>query len=239
MKVLIIEDEWHAQEELRYLLEKERDVSICGVASNTEEGWDLLFQEKPDVCFCDIEMPGEDGMTFVKKVSQAMKEAPLFVFTTAYPNYAAEAFEYEAVDYVLKPFDDVRLKRVMERLRRLVATRTVPAEREGPLLVDDGEQLRVIQPEAIYFAVSENRVVYLQLKDERIETKWTLAEVESLVGTAHFFKPHRSYLVNFNKIEAVTPWFNGAYNLRLVDFADVSIPVSRTARKLLFERFGQ
>src|SRR5690625_241585 len=118
INVMIVEDEYLAREELIYLLEKERDVVLYPSAETGEELLELYFTHKPDVLFLDIEMPGITGVEAAKQIMKSASEAPLFVFTTAYDSYAIDAFEIEAIDYLLKPFDQIRLHQALERVRK-------------------------------------------------------------------------------------------------------------------------
>src|SRR5690625_2925212 len=129
MKVMIAEDEYLAKEELIYMLQKEKDIELCPSAETGDELIDLYFEHKPDVLILDIEMPGVTGVEAAKRIMKSANEPPLFIFTTAYDNYAIDAFEIEAVDYLLKPFDHIRLHQALERIRkRLEDKRETPVQ---------------------------------------------------------------------------------------------------------------
>lgn len=243
IKVLIAEDELLAQEELTYMLEKEKDIELCPSAETGEKALDLYFEHKPDVLFLDIEMPGFTGVEVAKQIMKSTNEPPLFVFTTAYDNYAIDAFEIEAVDYLLKPFDQVRLHQAIERIKkRLEKKNALPAQesevKSKKLLIDDGEKMIVLSPDSIYYAVPSQRTLEIHTENDVIESKMTLQELEKKLEGLSFFRTHRSYLVNLNHIHEITPWFNGAYNITLKNKEKTTIPVSRSARKALFEKFG-
>lgn len=243
IKVMIAEDELLAREELIYMLEKEKDVLLCPSAETGEELLELYFEHKPDVLFLDIEMPGLTGVEVAKQIMRSANEAPILVFTTAYDNYAIDAFEIEALDYLLKPFDQVRLHQAVERIRkRLQEKQETPGSEKGTtgskLLIDDGEKMIVLSPESIYYAVPSQRTLEIHTENDVIESKMTLQELEKKLEGLSFFRTHRSYLVNLNHIHEITPWFNGAYNITLKNKEKSTIPVSRSARKALFEKFG-
>lgn len=241
IRVMIAEDEMLAREELIYMLEKEKDIELCPSAETGDELLDLYFEHKPDVLILDIEMPGVTGVEAAKRIMRSTNQPPLFIFTTAYDNYAIDAFEIEAVDYLLKPFDHVRLHQALERIRkRLGEYREVPVQ-NGPsnkLLIDDGEKMIVLSPDSIYYAVPSQRTLEIHTENDVIESKMTLQELEKKLEGLSFFRTHRSYLVNLNHIHEITPWFNGAYNITLKNKEKTTIPVSRSARKALFEKFG-
>ncbi|MEI3607164.1 LytTR family DNA-binding domain-containing protein [Pseudogracilibacillus sp. SE30717A] len=243
IKVMIAEDEYLAREELIYLLEKEKEIILCPSAETGEELVDLYFEHKPDVLFLDIEMPGITGVEAAKQIMKFTSNTPLFVFTTAYDAYAIDAFEIEAVDYLLKPFDQGRLHQAVERIKKRLLDKkeielpnTHPSS--GKLLIDDGEKMIVLSPDSIYYAVPSQRMLEIHTENDVIESKMTLQELEKKLEGLSFFRTHRSYLVNLNHILEITPWFNGAYNITLKNKEKTTIPVSRSARKALFERFG-
>jgi len=244
---MIAEDEFLAREELQYLLEKEKDIELLESAETGEELIELYFEHRPDVLFLDIEMPGMTGVEAAKQISKSTSNPPLFVFTTAYDSYAIDAFEIEAVDYLLKPFDQARLQQSLERVKArlhkrrevIVEENTAPAPRaDAKLLIDDGEKMLVLSPDAIYYAVPSQRMLEIHTENGVIESKMTLQELEKKLEGRSFFRTHRSYLVNLDHILEITPWFNGAYNITLKDKERTTVPVSRSARKSLFKKFS-
>lgn len=249
INIMIAEDEFLAREELQYLLDKEKDFTLLPSAESGEQLLELYFEYRPDVVFLDIEMPGITGVEAAKQITASTNEPPLFVFTTAYDTYAVDAFAIEALDYLLKPFDQVRLQQTLERIRIKLRTgeedtsdakeAQAPPPASNKLLVDDGEKMIVISPESIYYAVPSQRMLEIHTENEVIESKMTLQELEKKLSGRAFFRTHRSYLVNLNHILEITPWFNGAYNITLKNKDKTIIPVSRSARKALFEKFGQ
>jgi|SRR5690625_1642786 len=251
ISVMIAEDEYLAREELLYLLGKEKDIVLLPSAETGEQLLELYYDHRPDVVFLDIEMPGITGVDAAKQIMSSTKEAPLFVFTTAYDEYAVDAFSVEAVDYLLKPFDQVRLQQALERVRDRISDKKkdtnsalsknaeTQSETGNKLLVDDGEKMIVLAPESIYYAVPSQRMLEIHTENDVIESKMTLQELEKKLEGRAFFRTHRSYLVNLNHILEITPWFNGAYNITLKNKEKTIIPVSRSSRKALFEKFGQ
>lgn len=247
MRIMIAEDEYLAKDELIYMLEKEKDVELCPSAESGEELIELYFEHKPDILILDIEMPGMTGVDAARQILKTTKTPPFIVFTTAYDSYAVEAFDLEAVDYLLKPFDQIRFQQMMERLRNRqtdviesVEPKQIEVDNSSikKLLIDDGEKMIVISPSTIYYAVPSDRMLEIYTEEKVIESKLTLQELERKLSGLPFFRTHRSYLVNLNQILEITPWFNGAYNITLKDENKTTIPVSRSARKGLFEKFG-
>lgn len=244
IRAMIAEDELMARKELLYLLKDEKDVIVTPHAETGEQTIELYFEHRPDVIFLDVEMPGLSGIEASRYImQQARDQVPLFVFTTAYDEYAIDAFDVEAVDYLLKPYEEKRFRRTMERIRKSLENkkkeREIQKEPISKLFVDDGERIVVLSPESIYYAVPHKNKRYTEIhtEDKVIMSKMTLKELEDKLAGHEFFRPHRSYLVNLNHILEITPWFNGTSNLTINDKARTKIPVSRSASKKINELF--
>ncbi|GGH71738.1 DNA-binding response regulator [Compostibacillus humi] len=245
MRVLIAEDEQLVREELIYLLEREEDVTLCPEATTGDELITLYKENRPDVIFLDVQMPGKSGIEAAKEILKDEGNPPLFIFTTAYDEYAVEAFEIEAVDYLLKPYDERRFQETMKRLRKKLAQQEKESKemrlkqnsRTEKLLIDDGEKMIVLSPESIYYAVPNNRMLEIHTEQKVIYSRMTLQELEKKLKGYPFFRPHRSYLVNIEQIQEITPWFNGTSNIKLKDKKKTVIPVSRSAKRVLFKIF--
>ncbi|MFC5449627.1 LytR/AlgR family response regulator transcription factor [Paenibacillus aestuarii] len=250
MKVMIAEDERLARDELLYLLSQERDVELLPYAAN---GIELLEQAqlyRPDVVFLDIHMPGLDGVQTAQQLMQ-MEHRPLIVFATAYEQYAVEAFRLEAADYLLKPYDEMRLRQTLQKIRKLRLSpgkdtalgqpadipKSAFAAVKPKLLIDDGSRMAVVDPVKISYAVKEEKLTQIHMTEGQIyTTRQTLQELEEKLTLYAFFRTHRSYLVNIDVIDEIEPWFNGAYNVILKDARRDRIPLSRVAAKELMRR---
>ncbi|WP_010093992.1 LytR/AlgR family response regulator transcription factor [Ornithinibacillus scapharcae] len=245
IRTMIAEDEMMARKELLYLLKDEKDIVLTPHAETGEQLIELYSEHQPDLIFLDVEMPGFTGIEAAKYIlDKSDDKPPLFVFTTAYDDYALEAFEVEAVDYLLKPYDEVRFKKAMARIRKVFASKTKMqgGAKENKLsasklLVDDGERMVVLSPDAIYYAVPNKRLLEIHTEDKVIMSRMTLQELEDKLAGHMFFRAHRSYLVNLNHILEITPWFNGTSNLTLKDKKGTVIPVSRSASKSILNTF--
>ena len=246
IRTMIAEDEMMARKELLYLLKDEKDIILTPHAENGEQLIQLNSLHQPDLIFLDVEMPGFTGIEAARYITeQSGLKAPLFVFTTAYDEYALDAFEVEAVDYLLKPYDEVRFKKAMTRIRKSFLSKEKAqgnqTEKDTPtaakLLVDDGERMVVLSPDSIYYAVPNNRLLEIHTDDKVIMSRMTLQELEDKLSGHMFFRAHRSYLVNLNHILEITPWFNGTSNLTMKDKGKTVIPVSRSASKTILKTF--
>ncbi|WP_134702409.1 LytTR family DNA-binding domain-containing protein [Ammoniphilus sp. YIM 78166] len=245
IRIIIAEDERLAREELKYLLEQEEDIEVLPSASNGLELLQLVEEHEPDVVFLDIHMPEMQGLQAARMLS-SRKNSPFIVFSTAHEDYAVEAFDLDAVDYLLKPYDHHRLKQTLQRIRNRIREGGAAAEsvqsagtstsKVAKLLVDDGERLIVVDPETILYAVREERVIQIHTKDHIYTSKMTLQQLEEKLNPYSFYRTHRSFLVNMNVVLELIPWFNGTYNLILKDGKRTQIPVSRSSAKELLQR---
>lgn len=259
IRAMIAEDERLAREELAYLVQQEEGFVLCPSAENGEQLLELFHRYHPDVIFLDIHMPSLSGIEVAKRLLIEGKGThpymPLFVFSTAYDEYAIEAFNLEAVDYLLKPYDTQRFKMAASRIRKRLQYHenefneqaeesTVIAKRLGPnhqakLLIEEGENKIILAPQSIQYVVKKERFIEIHTEQGEIQAKMTLQELEDKVKDFPFFRPHRSYLVNLDYIYEISPWFNGAYNAILKNKEKTKIPVSRTTAKALFKFFEQ
>lgn len=236
-KAMIAEDEQFALEELTYMLEQEEDIELCPSAVNGQQVLELYFKHKPDVLFLDIEIPIITGVEVAKEILRSTDEPPLFVFTTAYDEYAIEAFEVEAVDYLLKPFDIARLQQALKRIRKHIYKKDEAKVNNDKLLITNSEKMIVVSPDEIVYAVTNQGTIKIHTTHTTVESNMTIKELENALKSYPFIRTHRSYLVNLNYVEEIEPWFNGAYNIILKGMKNTVIPLSRNARKKFFDMF--
>jgi len=244
IRVLIAEDERLAREELAYYLAQEADIELLPCAVNGRELLEKVEEYEPDVVFLDIKMPEMEGVQAARMLS-SRKQQPLIVFSTAYENYALDAFSLNAVDYLLKPTEPHRLKETLQRIRKRLhesalgsnndaGITTAAAPKVTKLLLEEQNRFVVIEPETILYAVRDERVIQIHTLQETFTSKMTLQQLEEKLHSYPFFRTHRSYLVNLQYVAELVPWFNGAYNLKLKTGKPAQIPVSRSyARELL------
>ncbi|MFC4320491.1 LytR/AlgR family response regulator transcription factor [Litchfieldia salsa] len=216
LKVLIVDDERYSRNELSHLLSCYENIEIVGEADNGESAIMKSIQLQPDVVFLDIEMPQLNGMEAASSLKE-LKKKPLIVFATAYPDFAVVAFRHEAVDYLVKPYDEVQLKETILRLEKLLLF--TPTTEELPslnkLAIEGDEEINYIDPKHVMYIYREERYTRLVLEDREFETKSPLKEFETRLKDYSFFRIHKSYLVNLSYVAKLIPWFNGAYHLEL------------------------
>ncbi|OEH84912.1 DNA-binding response regulator [Desulfuribacillus stibiiarsenatis] len=243
LRVMIAEDEVLARDELEYLLQQEKDIVLLASACNGKQFLELYQQHKPELVFLDIEMPEMEGTEVAKHL---MKEdnPPWIVFTTAYEDYAIQAFRVHAIDYLLKPYEHKRLQESINRVRKLIEQKSQLIHQASPLqekkisnlLIEEGDKLVVIKPESILYAVKEDRFTLICTDSRTIQTKLSLQDLEDKLVGYNFVRSHRSYLVNLDYIKEVETWFNGTYNIILKGLEEVKIPVSRSSAKDVFQK---
>jgi DNA-binding LytR/AlgR family response regulator len=244
MQILIAEDETPVRAELRYLLEQLIPDAVFYEAVNGEEALRIVEHETIQVAFLDIRMPGIDGIT-VAAILMENPQPPIIVFATAYEEYALQAFELAALDYVLKPFDDQRLAQTLARIRQALAERTaltqmrtglqtyleqvVPAAKLTKLWAERAnESWALVDYKDVMWAEAEDKKVYVHIPHEaRLQTRFSLKDLEERLHPHGFARVHRSFLVNLDYIAEVEPLFSGTYTIRMKDDAHTRIPLSR------------
>jgi two-component system, LytTR family, response regulator len=251
ISVLIVDDERPARDELVYLLKDFPDVVVVGQGKNGVEALTLIRELNPDLVFLDVQMPGLDGFGVIKKLVDKKASPPFFVFVTAYDQYAVRAFEVNAVDYLLKPIERGRLERALERVSRMLKAsesafeklgRLVhmmeerPAAQSGKLVVKSANRLVLVDSADIIYATIADGVISIVTKDLEGQSNFrTVEELQSNLDPKIFWRAHRSYLVNINRIKEVVPWFKGSYQLKMQDRRETEIPVSRAQTRKLRE----
>ncbi|WP_186580031.1 LytR/AlgR family response regulator transcription factor [Aquibacillus kalidii] len=227
IRTLIVDDERYARDELKHLLSAFDSIQVIGEADSGEAAILQAIKHQPDVIFLDIEMPKVNGMEVAKSLLE-LKSTPSIIFATAHPEFAAEAFRFEAVDYLLKPYDEERLQETIERIekRYLPHTEHESIRTAAKLAIDFKGEILYIHPDEILYICREEKITKIRGMSRSFETKTTLKEFEHRLKPYPFFRIHKSYLVNLDYVSKLSPWFNGAYQLELKGCADV-LAVSR------------
>ena len=249
LTALIVDDEKLARDELAFLLQSFPELEVIGTASNGLEALERIEAGSPDLVFMDVHMPGLDGLGAVRKMIAAGGDLPHFVFATAYDQYAVEAFEVNAVDYLLKPIDKERLAVSIERARKKSETpqplEKLLAQMKGrvspprtKLLVQSNNRMLLVDAEEVIYAVTREGLIHVVSTPVEGRSNYkTIEELHSNLDSTGFWRPHRSYLVNIDKIKEVIPWFKSTYRLRMSDKSQTEVPVSRAQTKRLRELF--
>lgn len=233
IKTLIVDDELYSRDELKHLLQEFPSINIVGEAESGESAVMKSLQLQPDVVFLDVEMPKMNGMAAAKALME-LKKVPLIVFATAYPQFAAEAFRYDAIDYLLKPYDEDQLQETIQRIEKKLVNNDEgeTGKRSGKLPVEAEGEIFYLDPADILYIYRDEKVTKLITKTGEFETKTPLKDLESRLVAFDFFRIHKSYLVNLSYVSKLTPWFNGAYQLQ-IEGRDEMLAVSRNYVKSL------
>jgi two-component system LytT family response regulator/two-component system response regulator LytT len=255
MRVVVVDDEQLARDELCFQLAQLGNAEVVAQAGNGLEAIAAVERHEPDLVFLDVQMPGLTGFEVAKRLLQRDDESPALIFVTAFDQYAIEAFEVNAVDYLLKPVDAARLEQALQRARRRLSSDRTPG---GPPLNDQLERIvkmiagRPVHREQVAVKVGERfmlvqaeDIIYASLADESINIVTgqvtgtsnyrTLDDLQARLDPDVFWRVHRSHLVNINKIKEIVPWFSRNYILRMKDAKGTEIPVSRSQTKRLRE----
>jgi two-component system, LytTR family, response regulator len=254
LRTIVVDDEQLARDELCFLLGQLDDVEVVGQAGNGIEALRVVEEQSPDLVMLDVQMPGLTGFEVARRLLRADIEAQ-FVFVTAYDQHAIEAFEVNAVDYLLKPVEAIRLAMAVDRARRRIQTDRPVARVHSPdemdrllqLLSDrqDHREQLALKVADRFLLVQSDEVVHASVEDDVITVVTnslsgtsnyrTLDELQARLDPAVFWRVHRSHLVNINKIKEIVPWFSRNYILKMRDGKGTEIPVSRSQTKRLRE----
>ena len=250
INTLIVDDEKPARDELAFLLKSFPEVHLVGQGKNGVEALALIKEYSPDLVFLDVQMPGLNGFGVIKKLMDRKGKLPHIVFATAFDNYAVQAFEVNAVDYILKPFDKARLARAVQRVKKSLEADSSPTERletlvsqmgaaktqPVKLLVKTQQRLFLVDADDVLFASIEDGTITVVAREvEGTSNYRTIEELQTSLDSEIFWRAHRSYLVNINHIKEVVPWFKSSYMLKMADKRASEVPVSRAQTKRLRE----
>ncbi len=250
---LIVDDEKPARDELAFLLKGFPEINLVAQGRNGLEAVALIKEHSPDLVFLDVQMPGLNGLGVVKKLVDRKLKVPHIIFATAFDNYAVHAFEVNAVDYILKPFDKNRIAKAIQRAKKMLEAHASTAERleslvsqlgtaktsqPVKLLVKSQQRLLLVNADdVIYASIDDGTITVVAREAEGSSNYRTIEELQAALDSDSFWRAHRSYLVNINNIKEVVPWFKSTYQLKMNDKKQTEIPVSRAQTKRLRELF--
>ncbi|OGW84568.1 MAG: hypothetical protein A3C35_05155 [Omnitrophica bacterium RIFCSPHIGHO2_02_FULL_46_11] len=245
ISAFIVDDETPARNELKRFLELEKDFKILGEAQDGAEAVSAITDLKPSVIFLDIHMPKMSGLDVAREL-YLLETPPLIVFVTAYDRYAIQAFEVNAIDYLLKPFDRERFARTCAKIRDALSNQRLLREKAKSLgnYLEEDRRLRITGRkrnskekilihirDVLYFHVKLTEVIAHLVHDEEYFVSTTLKSLVSTLDPEHFQQTHRAYIVNLDHVEKVVPLFAGNFNLVLKNAAKTSLPLSRRYAK--------
>jgi two-component system LytT family response regulator/two-component system response regulator LytT len=255
INTIIVDDEKPARDELAFLLKGFSEINLLAQGKNGLEAVNLIKEHSPDLLFLDVQMPGLDGFGVLKKLVERKLKVPHVVFATAFDHYAVQAFDVNAVDYVLKPFDKTRIAKAIQKAKKEIENHTSPTERleqlvsqlaapkpasspPSKVLVRSQQRMLLVDSSDLIFASIEGGLISVIAKDvEGTSNYRTLEELLAALDQESFWRPHRSFLVNIHHIKEVVPWFKSSFMLKMDDKKQSEIPVSRQQTRRLRELF--
>jgi two-component system response regulator LytT len=249
LSTVVVDDELLACDELAYLLRDFPEIEVIARGSNGLEAVELIRKLEPELVFLDVNMPGLDGLGVVRRLRENDVELPHFIFVTAYDQYAVEAFRLEAMDYLLKPVERGRLAETIERARRVIQEKRAPdlpgvsknapgpAPRTKLLVRASNRNFIVDANDVIYATIDDGLITLVATNIEGHSNYRTIEDLQANLDREMFWRVHRSYLVNINRIKEVVPWFKSSYQLRMDDKKHTEVPVSRVQTRRLRELF--
>ncbi len=256
LRALIVDDEYPARQELRYMLQNFDNVEIVGEATNANEALALIKALDYHIIFLDIAMPGMSGLELGAAI-QDLSRKPHIVFVSAYDEHALKAFEVNAVDYILKPMEEQRLRKTIDKVLKSyqevndnfekgtegdkpdnsgrrntkeIRIERIPAEKLGKTIL--------VAMSDVFYAFTENDYVYIKTYNDKMITRFTLKELEARLNPSVFYRTHRCFIVNLHRVTEIVPFFNGTYNLVMEDAEKSEVPVSRAQAKKLRKILG-
>jgi len=239
IKTVIVEDSRLARNELKELIKQYPEIELVGEAENVDEGVELIEESKPDLLFLDINMPEKDGFELL----EMLNEVPITVFTTAYDEYAIKSFEYNALDYLLKPISEKRFTLAMDKVKTKLATtveeNSAPIERltgNSQIFIKDGEKCWLVKIGEISLLEIVGNYTRVFFQEERPMLYKSLNQVEEKLPEKYFFRANRQQIINTNFIQNVVPWFNGKLKLTMNNGEEVE--VSRRQSYLFKDRMS-
>jgi two-component system response regulator LytT len=244
ISTLIVDDEQLARQELSYLLQDFPEIGILQTATNGLEALKLIEEFDPDLVFLDVQMPGLDGLGVIGKVREKGGPMPHFVLTTAFDQYAVDAFRLQALDYLLKPIEKERLAESLARAKRTIEEKQAVGDKAGEaakatvqrtklLVKTNNRNLIVDAHDMVYATIDDGTITVVTSHFEGQSNYRTIEELQSNLDPTLFWRVHRSFLVNINKIREVIPWFKSSFQLKMDDKKQTEIPVSRIQTRRL------
>jgi two-component system, LytTR family, response regulator len=250
IRTLVVDDEPMARERIRSLLAQEVDVEVVGECADGVQAVSAIQQLSPELVFLDVQMPAVDGFGVIQQVGP--DRMPMVVFVTAYDEYALQAFEVHALDYLLKPFGRDRLQQCLDHARRqrerrqtgelgktllaLVQDFRPEQKKQDRLVIKSGGRVFFVRTEEIEWIEAAGNYVRLHMKDQSHLFRETMNQMEARLDPHRFFRIHRSRIVNTERIKELQPWFNGEYVVVLQN--GTQLRLSRSYREKLEERLA-
>jgi len=226
IKAVIVEDSRLARNELKELISSQESISLVGEAENVDEGYDLIQKIKPELLFLDINMPEKDGFELL----EMLDEVPLVVFTTAFDEFAIKSFEYNALDYLLKPINPKRFGESIFKIKKRLIPKSEGKgsnqnllELDKQIFIKDGEKCWLVKVENISLFETVGNYTRVYFDGNRPLIYKSLTQIEEKLPNKVFFRANRQQLLNINHVEKVVSWFNGKLKIEMQSGEEVEI----------------
>jgi two-component system LytT family response regulator/two-component system response regulator LytT len=247
IRTLVVDDEKLARDRLSGFLRGLDDIELVGEAADGVQAVELISEQRPDLVFLDVQMPGMNGFDVLEALRP---EVPHVVFATAYDEYAIRAFDVAAVDYLLKPIARARVAEAVARVRSRLETSAGASDLDALLArLNDrprelltrvpahaGRRILLLKPEDVLWFGVEHRLVYAHTSERGFMTNFTLRELEERLDPDTFFRAHKATLVNLAQVKEIVPWFGGRFKLAMRGRDDADVVVSRAQARELRQR---
>ena len=226
IKAVIVEDSRLARNELKELISSQESISLVGEAENVDEGYDLIQKIKPELLFLDINMPEKDGFELL----EMLDEVPLVVFTTAFDEFAIKSFEYNALDYLLKPINPKRFGESISKIKKRLSPKSEGngsnqnlLELDKQIFIKDGEKCWLVKVENISLFETVGNYTRVYFDGNRPLIYKSLTQIEEKLPNKVFFRANRQQLLNINHVGKVVSWFNGKLKIEMQSGEEVEI----------------
>ncbi len=225
IKTVIVEDSRLARNEIKELLKQHSELELVGEAANVDDGFELINKTKPDLLLLDINMPEKDGFELL----EMLDEVPITVFTTAFDEYAIKSFEYNALDYLLKPINDKRFAQAIDKVKEKldgvsdVVTSSQRLTENSQIFIKDGEKCWLVKIGDISLIEIVGNYSRVYFQDQKPMLYKSLNQVEEKLPIENFFRVNRQQMINMNHIKEVIPWFSGKLKLKMNNEEEVEV----------------
>jgi two-component system LytT family response regulator len=235
IKTIIVEDSRLARNELKELIKSFPEIEVIGEADNVDSGYELITAKQPDLLFLDINMPEKDGFELL----EMLDNVPITVFTTAFDEYALKSFEYNALDYLMKPVSLNRFAKAIEKIKQKLQERVIKAEQKveisNQIFIKDGEKCWLVKVADIYLFEVDGNYTKVFFNNQKAILNKSLNQIDKKLPE-DFFRANRNQIININFIKNIDLWFSGNLLVQLKD--DQKIEISRRQSSLFKEKMS-
>ncbi|XLS30801.1 LytR/AlgR family response regulator transcription factor [Flavobacteriaceae bacterium M23B6Z8] len=237
IKSVIVEDSRLARNELKELMKNHQELELLGEAENVDNGYELIQKTSPDLLFLDINMPEKNGFDLL----EMLDDVPITVFTTAFDEYAIKSFEYNALDYLLKPISASRFNNCICKIKNRIEEQLEIKEHtrhysDSQIFIKEGEQCWLIKIKDISLFEIMGNYTRVYFNQENPLVYKSLNQIEQRLPEDLFFRANRQQIINLNHIKEVIPWFHGKFKLILIN--DHEIEISRRQSQSFKEKLS-